>query len=184
MTFIPGVGVRLDTYSATSATACLAPMVNGEFSMVITNVATNTEGGKTKLFAMSEGLVDLITNNRRFTVEKRGDPEGIVAWRMITHNDQIDTEGAEREFVSFDANLPYLWTAIWNGSLTSAPRRRPRRPDDLPKDEGLPRARTIRIRTTPSSVHRSAAADLMPRRCRAWSSARSGSPARPRPDGL
>ncbi len=118
VTFIPGVGVRLDTYFSHIRYRLPRPMVNGEFSMVITNVATNTEGGKTKLFAMSEGLSDLITNNRRFTVEKRGDPEGIVAWRMITHNDQIDTEGAEREFVSFNESLPYLWTAIWNGSLT------------------------------------------------------------------
>ena len=68
-------------------------MVTGEFSMIITNVATNTEGDKTKVFAMSEGLSDLITNERRFTVEKRGDPEGIVAWRFISHDDQIDTEG-------------------------------------------------------------------------------------------
>ena len=118
VTFIPGVGVRLDTYFSHIRYRLPRPLVNGEFSMVITNVATNTEGGKTKLFAMSEGLSDLITNNRRLTVEKRGDPEGIVAWRLITHDDQIDTEGAEREFVRFDENLPYLWTAIWNGSLT------------------------------------------------------------------
>ena len=28
---------------------------------------------------------------------------------------QIDTEGAEREFVDFNPSLPYLWTATWNG---------------------------------------------------------------------
>ena len=87
----------------------------GEFSLIITNVATNTEGDKTKVFAMSEGLSDIVTNDRRFTVEKRGDPEGIVAWRFISHDDQIDTEGAEREFVDFDPSQPYLWTATWNG---------------------------------------------------------------------
>jgi hypothetical protein len=118
VTFIPGVGVRLDTYFSHIRYRLPRPLVNGEFSMIITNVATNTEGGKTKLFAMSEGLSDLITNNRRFTVEKRGDPEGIVAWRMISHGDQIDTEGAEREFVAFNASLPYLWTATWNGTFT------------------------------------------------------------------
>jgi hypothetical protein len=118
VTFIPGVGVRLETYFSHIRYKLPRPLVNGEFSLIITNVATNTEGGKTKLFAMSEGLDDLITNNRRFTVEKRGDPEGIVAWRMITHGDQIDTEGAEREFVSFNPSLPYLWSAIWNGGLT------------------------------------------------------------------
>ena len=89
--------------------------MTGEFSLIITNVATNTEGDKTKVFAMSEGLSDIVTNDRRFTVEKRGDPEGIVAWRFISHEDQIDTEGAEREFVEFDPSQPYLWTATWNG---------------------------------------------------------------------
>jgi hypothetical protein len=118
VTFIPGVGVKLETFFSYIRYRLPRPLLNGEFSMIITNMATNTEGGKTKIFAMSEGLDDLITNDRRFTVEKRGDPEGIVAWRMITHEDQIDTEGAEREFVSFNPSLPYLWTAIWNGALT------------------------------------------------------------------
>ena len=167
VTFIPGVGVRLDTYFSHIRYRLPRPLVNGEFSMVITNVATNTEGGKTKLFAMSEGLSDLITNNRRFTVEKRGDPEGIVAWRMITHNDQIDTEGAEREFVSFNPNLPYLWTAIWNGSLTVRAQEGGPAGRRFTRRRRVTRAPTIPIRTTPSSAHRSAAADLMPPRCRA-----------------
>jgi hypothetical protein len=38
-----------------------------------------------------------------------------VAWRLITRDDQVDTEGAEREVVQFDAAQPYLWTATWNG---------------------------------------------------------------------
>lgn len=118
VTFIPGVGVRLDTFFSHIRYKLPRTLVNGEFSMIITNVATNTEGGKTKLFAMSEGLGDIVTNDRRFTVEKRGDPEGIVAWRFISHEDQIDTEGHERQFVRFDGNLPYLWTAIWNGRFT------------------------------------------------------------------
>ena len=115
VTFIPGVGVRLDTHNSYIQYRLPQTLVTGEFSLIITNVATNTEGGKTKVFAMSEGLDDIVTNDRRFTVEKRGDPEGIVAWRFITREDQIDTEGAEREFVSFDANAAYLWTATWNG---------------------------------------------------------------------
>jgi hypothetical protein len=41
-----------------------------------------------------------------------------VAWRMISHGNQIDTEGADRQFVTFHESLPYLWTAIWNGRLT------------------------------------------------------------------
>jgi len=115
VTFIPGVGVRLEDFSSYIQYRLPQTLVNGEFSLIITGVATNTEGGKTKVFGMSEGLDDIVTNDRRMTVEKRGDPEGIVAWRFISHEDQVDTEGAEREFVVFDPNQPYLWTATWNG---------------------------------------------------------------------
>jgi hypothetical protein len=115
VTFIPGVGVRLEDFSSYIQYRLPQTMVRGEFSIVITGMATNTEGDKTKVMAMSEGLDDIVTNDRRMTVEKRGDPEGIVAWRFISHEDQVDTEGAERQFVAFDPNLAYLFTATWNG---------------------------------------------------------------------
>jgi hypothetical protein len=115
VTFIPGVGVRLEDFGSHIRYRLPQTLVQGEFSLIITGMATNTEGGKTKVFSMSEGLDDIVTNDRRMTVEKRGDPEGIVAWRFISHEDQVDTEGAEREFVAFDPNQPYLWTATWNG---------------------------------------------------------------------
>jgi hypothetical protein len=117
VTFLPGVGVRLDTFGSYIRYRLPDTLVAGEFSLIITGMATNTEGDKTKVFSMSEGLEDLITNDRRMTVEKRGDPEGIVAWRFITSDDQVDTEGAEREFVAFDANVAYLWTATWGGAF-------------------------------------------------------------------
>lgn len=115
VTFIPGVGVRLNDYTSHIRYRLPQTLTSGEFSLIITNVPTNTEGDKTKVFAMSEGLADLITNDRRFTVEKRGDPPGVVAWRLITRDDQIDTEGAERQQVEFDPAQAYLWTATWNG---------------------------------------------------------------------
>ena len=65
---------------------------------------------------MAEGYDDVVTNNRRFTVEKRGDPAGEVAWRFITHDDQIDTLGAERQTVKFDASQTYFWQATWRGN--------------------------------------------------------------------
>jgi hypothetical protein len=113
--FIQGVGVRFKDFHSHIRYRLPQTVTTGEFSLVITGVATNTEGDKTKLFAMGEGLDDIVTNDRRMTVEKRGDPEGIVAWRFITREDQVDTEGAEREFVSFDPNRAYLWTATWDG---------------------------------------------------------------------
>jgi hypothetical protein len=115
ITFIPGVGVRLEDFGSHIRYRLPQTLSNGEFSIIITGMTTNTEGDKTKVMAMSQGLDDLITNDRRMTVEKRGDPPGIVAWRLITHDDQVDTEGSEREFVEFDASQSYLFTATWNG---------------------------------------------------------------------
>jgi hypothetical protein len=113
--WIPGVGVKLLTHDSYIQYNLQQTLLQGEYSIIITGMATNTEGGKTKVMAMGEGTDDIVTNDRRMTVEKRGDPEGIVAWRFISHEDQVDTEGAEREFVAFDANQSYLFTATWNG---------------------------------------------------------------------
>jgi hypothetical protein len=118
VTFIPGVGVRLEDFESHIRYRLPQTLLKGEFSIIITGMATNTEGDKTKVMAMSEGLDDIVTNDRRMTVEKRGDPEGIVAWRFISHEDQVDTEGAEREFVAFDPNQAYLFTTKWDGTFS------------------------------------------------------------------
>lgn len=115
VTFIPGVGVRLNGFGSHIRYRLPQTLTEGEFSLIITGLETNTEGDKTKVFAMSEGLDDLVVNDRRMSVEKRGDPPGIIAWRLITRDDQVDTEGAEREARDFDPNESYLWTATWNG---------------------------------------------------------------------
>jgi hypothetical protein len=76
----------------------------------------NTEGNKTKVMAMTEGDSDITTNDRRFTIEKRGNPAGTVAWRIRTSNDQIDTQGAERVVRHFDPSHTYFWKAVWGGN--------------------------------------------------------------------
>jgi hypothetical protein len=119
VTFIPGVGVRLEGFTSHIRYRLPQTLASGEFSLIMTGVTTNTEGHKTKVLAMSEGLDDIVTNNRRMTVEKRGDPAGAIAWRLISHLDQIETVGlAERVRREFDPNVAYLWTATWNGRFT------------------------------------------------------------------
>jgi hypothetical protein len=88
---------------------------DGEFSMMVTNIPANTEGGKTKIMSMRQGRSDITTNDRRFTIEKRGNPAGAVAWRVITSNDQIDTVGAQRLELDFVGSKWYLWTGRWGG---------------------------------------------------------------------
>jgi hypothetical protein len=116
MTFIPGVGLRFHSQLSFVAYVLPQTLTEGEFSLIVTDMNANTDGGKTKLFAMGEGFDDIVTNNRRMTVEKRGDPAGIVAWRFITHDDQVDTEGPERVFVNFKASNTYFWQATWRAN--------------------------------------------------------------------
>jgi hypothetical protein len=116
LTFIPGVGVRLESQLSYISYQLDTPLTEGEFSLLVTDMPTNTDGGKTKLFAMGEGYDDIVTNNRRMTVEKRGDPAGIVAWRFITHDDQVDTEGPDRQLVEFNPSLVYMFQATWRNN--------------------------------------------------------------------
>ena len=111
--FIADTGAKMVGHTSNIEYALGQTVDDGEFSMMVTNTPANTEGGKTKVMAMREGRFDLTTNDRRFTIEKRGDPPGAVAWRVITSRDQIDTVGAERVIVNFLASKWYLWTARW-----------------------------------------------------------------------
>jgi hypothetical protein len=115
VTFIPGVGARLETFDSRIVYEMPEPVEDGELSALVTNVATNTEGGKTKIFSMAAGYGDLTVNVRRMTVEKRGDsPTGGIAWRFLTNRgDGVDTVGAERVVRQFNPSLVYFWEADW-----------------------------------------------------------------------
>lgn len=116
LTFIPGGGVRLETQLSYISYQLPQTLTEGEFSILVTGMPANTEGDKTKLFAMGQNYDDIVTNDRRMTVEKRGDPAGVIAWRFITHDDQVDTEGAERQFYDFQASQTYFWQATWRNN--------------------------------------------------------------------
>jgi hypothetical protein len=115
--WIPGVGLKLLAHESHISYELLETCSQCEMSVITTNVIFNTKGGKTKIMCSAQGYDDIITNDRRMTVEKRGDPPGIVAWRIITHGDQADTEGAEREEVFFDPSETYLWEASWRNNF-------------------------------------------------------------------
>jgi hypothetical protein len=118
VTFVPGLGVKLESQLSYISYELPQTLTQGEFSIICTNLSANTEGNKTKLFAMGSGYGDIVTNDRRMTVEKRGDPAGVIAWRFITHDDQVDTEGsAERRYYNFQPNLTYFWEASWRNNF-------------------------------------------------------------------
>jgi hypothetical protein len=114
VTFTPE-GARMNNLTSYIRYQLASTMTSGEISVLVTGLETNTEGDKTKVMAMIEGPDDnsITTNDRRFTIEKRGNPAGIIAWRVITSNDQIDTVGSQRVKREFSPSRTYLWRATW-----------------------------------------------------------------------
>ncbi len=115
--WVKDLGIQLNDFTSNVEYALPQTVASGEMSLLVTNMPANTDGGKTKVMSMRQGRGDITTNDRRFTIEKRGNPAGFVAWRVITSTDQIDTEGAERRFVNFDAGKTYLWTSRWGNGV-------------------------------------------------------------------
>jgi hypothetical protein len=117
VTFIPGVGVRLESLQSYIVYELPNRIEDGEMSALITGLETNTEGGKTKVFSMAAGYGDVTVNSARMTVEKRGDaPPGAIAWRFVTTGSQIDTVGSERVVRNFFPDRTYFWAAEWRNS--------------------------------------------------------------------
>jgi hypothetical protein len=125
VTFIPGVGARMDSLDSWISYELPIPLERGEYSALVTGVETNTEGTKTRIFAMAEGYGDVTENPARMTVEKRGDgPTGGIAWRFITSDDQVETVGDERVVREFNANETYFWEADWRNNFFNVMIRR------------------------------------------------------------
>jgi hypothetical protein len=112
-------GITLQELTSNVSYRLPSTMTSGEYSLLVTDMPANTKGGKTKVLSMSQGYDDIITNDRRYTWEKRGDPPGVIAYRVLTHDDRIETEGAERVAYNFAANETYFWRTTWgNHRLT------------------------------------------------------------------
>lgn len=115
VTWLPGQGVRLDSNNSWIVYTLSQPLTSGEMSALMTNLDTSGGEVKNKVLAMGEGDADMTTNDWRFTIEKRSN--GVVAWRIITSDDQVDTVGAERVQLPFHENLVYFWKATWGGAF-------------------------------------------------------------------
>lgn len=121
--WIPGVGLKLLAEDSAIEYRLGSTITRGEFSMVVGNVGGDSGNDKSKIMSMREENGDdrgartfLVDNNRRMTVEKRED--GNVAWRFITHDDQVDTISNERKPAGVRDESWYVWTSTWAGSFT------------------------------------------------------------------
>jgi hypothetical protein len=119
VTFIPGVGARMDGFTSKIMYVLDTNLQAGEFSLMTTGVDEGNDGDKTKIMSMQEGFGDLTTNDYRMTVEKRGrryETPGAVTWRLIMgdsdeHNGRI-FDGT-RLGISFSDEKWYFWKFTW-----------------------------------------------------------------------
>ena len=121
ITWIPGVGVRLDSESSYIEYALPQFLSGGEYSALLTNlsVVSTTEDPKDRVIAMREGTAAINDNIYRMTVDKRGN--GAIAWRFLTGRNYsgsyIETTSSQRFPFPFHENLTYFVRASWGGGV-------------------------------------------------------------------
>jgi hypothetical protein len=85
-TFLGDQGLRLNTNISYVKYLIPTTITAGEFSMEVMGLQANTPGDKSKVFSMSSGTDDFITDPYRFDVQYRGttgSPPNAITFRML-----------------------------------------------------------------------------------------------------
>lgn len=117
-TFIPGVGITMESRSSYVEYELPTTLVEGEYSALISGleVISSNEDPKDRMITMREGDAAINDNIYRMSVDKRGN--GAVAWRFLTGpGEYIETQGAERRVHSFHESLTYFVQATWRNNF-------------------------------------------------------------------
>ena len=120
VTFLPGVGLRLDDDESYVEYALTQAVSSGEYSALISGLAviSNTEDPKYRVMTMREGLAAINDNRFRMSLDKRGN--GAIAYRFITGDanpgQYIESGPGDRGPNNFQRNIWYFWRAIWGGN--------------------------------------------------------------------
>jgi len=117
VTFIPGVGAKMENPDSWIEYELPQQLVEGEYSLLATNLQTisASEDPKWTIMSMREGTAPFNDNEYRMSIDKRGN--GAIAWRFISGNNNagayIETVGAERYVYPFHENLTYFVRGSW-----------------------------------------------------------------------
>jgi hypothetical protein len=123
VTFIPGLGVKLENDSSYIEYELPQTVVAGEYSALVSGlgVISRSEDPKWRVLTMREGYSAINDNEYRMSVDKRGN--GAVAWRFITGSNRagqyIETTSRERIALPFHEDLTYFVRASWGGGVFS-----------------------------------------------------------------
>jgi hypothetical protein len=117
VTFIPGVGARMESEASFIQYQLPVTLVEGEYSALVTglSVISSTEDPKDRVITMREGSAAINDNEYRMSVDKRGN--GAFAWRFLTGpGDYIQTSSGGPTY-PFHESLTYFVKATWFGGF-------------------------------------------------------------------
>src|SRR5215475_7305878 len=122
-TFLPDQGLRLNTNISYVKYLIPTTITAGEFSMEVMGLQANSPGDKSKVFSMSSGTDDFITDPYRFDVQYRGtsgSPPNAITFRMLWGsaddlNLRYEPDSTTRfnSIYLLDPNIVYFFKATW-----------------------------------------------------------------------
>jgi hypothetical protein len=121
VTFLPGVGVRLDSEASYIEYPLATTLTGGEFSAFVSNlgIVSPDEDPKLRVLSMRQGGEQFNDNDYRMSVEKRGN--GKVAFRFISGDNRpgnyIESGPPDRIQLNFDRGTSYFWKVTWGNNL-------------------------------------------------------------------
>lgn len=126
-TFIPGKGVQINNGLSHVRYRLAQTIPSGEFSMDVEGLRANASGDKAKVFGMSDGQGDFITNDYRVDIQYRGTtgvPPNAIQWRVIYGDaDDLDVRyepDTAKRFASVFLLNPattYHWKFTWGSNI-------------------------------------------------------------------
>lgn len=126
-TFIPGKGVQINNGTSHVRYRLAQTIPSGEFSMDVEGLRANAPGDKAKVFGMSDGQGDFVTNDYRVDIQYRGTtgvPPNAIQWRVIYGDaDDLDVRyepDTAKRFASVFLLNPattYHWKFTWGSNI-------------------------------------------------------------------
>jgi hypothetical protein len=121
VTWLPGVGVRLNSKDSYVEWKLTTPCVNCEFSALMTNIGNGSEEWKTKVMSMLEQGVNTTENRYRVTIDKRTTWVGQGSRvRYTICSGQVAGSCSEPTggFQSWDRTRTYFWKFEWRNLVS------------------------------------------------------------------
>lgn len=120
VTWLPGIGVRLNSRDSYVEWRLPTPCVECEYSAMMTNIGNGSEEWKTKVMSMLQGDgVNTTENAYRVTIDKRTtwvDQGSRIRYTMRSRGE--DSGEPRGGFQNWNRSFAYFWKFEWRGGLS------------------------------------------------------------------